>query len=210
MPVEPAQTNPEKKSDPIAAPFAAIADAVIDQIAYCSVASPSVSALGLVEFIRAANAAQSIAHISGLLMWEGRLMIHWMEGPSQALDQLWAEIQNDPRQHGLVPLLHRRGVEKRLFDRWHMQPASRNEMMAIVREAKEQAGAQSLSQSPAQSSAHAHAEPLQHAIGALSILLNPDLTAFYAQTGMATGEHQCIPSDSSPSLPLPQSEAKRA
>jgi hypothetical protein len=69
-----------------------------------------------------------------------------------------------------VPLLRRRHVVQRLFATWQMHAASRNEMMAIVREAKEQA-----------SQTGSHDPEWQHAISTLSILLDPDLTACYAQ-----------------------------
>jgi Sensors of blue-light using FAD len=143
----------------------------LDQIAYCSIAGPSVMALGIADWVAQANQSTNPPPLSGILMWEGRLMIHWLEGPPAALDALWARIQNDAGQHCLVPLLRRRGVAQRLFANWQMHAASRNEMMAIVREAKEQAGQAAQQQDPA----------WQHAISTLSILLDPDLTACYAQ-----------------------------
>jgi hypothetical protein len=143
----------------------------LDQIAYCCIATPGVVSLAWADRLAQANSSLRTPIISGLLMWEGRLMLHWLEGPSAQLQPLWAEIQNDPRQYCLVLLTERRGVAKRLFADWQMQSASRNEIMAIVRKAKEQASqAQPL-----------HDPSLQHAISTLSILLDPDLTECYAQ-----------------------------
>ena len=142
----------------------------LDQLAYCSIAVPGVMSLGIADWVGEANGEADQPRISGMLMWEGRLMIHWLEGPPMQLDALWAKIQNDSGQHCLVPLVRRCNVRQRLFTAWQMQAASRNEMMAIVREAKEQA-----------SQTGQHDPEWQHAISTLSILLDPDLTACYAQ-----------------------------
>lgn len=143
----------------------------IDQMAYCSIATPSVHALGTAELIAALKPGDAQG-ITGILMWEGRLMIHWLEGPGYALDAFWAHLESDSRQHCLVPLLRKHKAEKRLFTTWTMQPTSRSEMMAIVRETKEQAGRSGDSQ----------ALQWQHAISTLSILLDSELTALYAQS----------------------------
>jgi hypothetical protein len=144
---------------------------VLDQMAYCSLAVPGVNALGIADWVAQINSASVPACLTGMLMWEGRLMIHWLEGPPDQLHALWKRIQADSRQHCLVPLLRRSGVPQRLFTAWQMQAASRNEMLAIVREAREQANL----------GAQAHDAEWQHAISTLSILLDPDLTACYAQ-----------------------------
>lgn len=147
----------------------------VDQIAYCSIATPSVQALGIADLIGAISPNDATS-ITGILMWEGRLMIHWLEGPSYALDAFWAHVENDPRQHCLVPLLRKNGIAERLFSTWKTQPTSRNEMMAIVRDAKEQS---SRSEDP-------QALQWQHAISTLSILLDGELTAYYAQAAGAS------------------------
>lgn len=148
---------------------------LIDQIAYCSVATPSVEELGMAHTI-ASHSGGNASLLTGILMWEGRLLIHWLEGSSHAIDALWEDIENDPHQHCVVPLLRKRGAAQRLFEGWKMQPTSRNEMMAIVREAKEQ---MSRSSDP-------QGQQWQHAISTLSILLDAELTACYAQTAGIT------------------------
>jgi hypothetical protein len=146
-------------------------EAALDQLGYCCLVSPGVLALGMEEWIASFNPSGQSAVVTGLLIWDGRLMIHWLEAPRITLDALWERIQSDARQHCLVLLKHERGMAKRLFERWQMQPASRNEMMAIVREAREIA---SRAEDQAQAS-------WQHAMSTLSILLNPELSPFYAQ-----------------------------
>jgi hypothetical protein len=142
-----------------------------DQLGYCCLVSPGVLALGIEEWVASFNPPDHEPQVSGLLMWEGRLMIHWLEAPRRVLDTLWTRIQNDPRQHSLVLLKHEQGIKKRWFARWQMQPTSRNEMMTIVREAREEAHQAGAEQE----------EALQHAMGTLSILLNPELAPIYAQ-----------------------------
>lgn len=146
----------------------------IDQIAYCCIATPTVHDLGMQGRLVAADqhhATDGLNAITGILMWEGQLMIHWLEGSRDALDALWQCIQNDPHQHCLVPLVRNLGISQRVFHTWSMKAATRNEMMVFVREAKERASR----------SDDAQALQWQHAISTLSILLDPDLTAFYAQ-----------------------------
>jgi hypothetical protein len=142
----------------------------MDRIAYCSLASPSVYALSLLSQLKEQR------DITGLLIWEGRLLIHWLEGAPSQIEALWAEVQNDPQQHCVVQLLHQPFHAKRLFADWQMRQTSRQEMMVIVRKAKEQAS-------------HAGENQEQalpwHAISTLSILLNPQLTRFYAQATAA-------------------------
>lgn len=145
--------------------------AEMDRMAYCSLASPSVHALSLVSQLKEQR------DITGLLMWEGRLLIHWLEGKASQIEALWAEVQNDPQQHCVVQLLHQPCHAKRLFADWQMRQTSRQEMMVIVRKAKEQASHTSENQE--------QALQWQHAISTLSILLNPQLTRFYAQATAA-------------------------
>jgi Sensors of blue-light using FAD len=140
----------------------------VDQIAYCSLASPAVKALGMI------SQWQAQAGITGLLMWEGRLLIHWLEGAPEQIEAMWEQVQNDPQQHCVVRLLHRQGAPKRLFADWKMRQTSRQDMIVIVREIKEQASRESDSNSAALQ--------WQHAISTLSILLDPELTRFYAQS----------------------------
>lgn len=140
----------------------------IDQLAYCSLASPSVRALPLTSQLQT-----QCAEITGLLVWEGRLLIHWLEGPAQQIQSLWAQVQSDEQQHCVVRLMHRQAARKSVFADWQMRQTSRAEMMVIVRKVKELANKDRQSD--------AQAQEWQHAINTLSILLDPELTRFYAQ-----------------------------
>jgi Sensors of blue-light using FAD len=172
--------SPQSTQQPAATGVSGDSDALgdvsyLDQLAYCGIAMPGVMSLGFADWVAQSNAQSDLPRISGMLMWEGRLLIHWLEGPASDIDLLWEKTQNDVGQHCLVLLLRRSGVTQRLFDSWQMHAASRNEMMAIVREAKEQANLVSPQDTA-----------WQYAISTLSILLDPDLTACYAQKTQST------------------------
>ena len=154
-----------------------LSTALFDQIAYCSLASPGVSALQLVSQLQA-----SPADITGLLIFEGRLLIHWLEGPPEQIQSLWAQVQSDEQQYCVARLMYRQPKSERLFAEWQMRAANRQEMMLIVREIKElvikdqQTDAQALE--------------WQHTISMLSILLDPELTRFYAPPAQAGNSEQ--------------------
>lgn len=140
----------------------------IDQVVYCSLASPDVSALRFTSQLQ-----KNSAGITGLLIWEGRLLIHWLEGPAKQIQSLWAQVQSDEQQHCVVRLMYRQAAQKSLFADWQMRSTSRAEMMVIVREVKVLASKERQSD--------AQAREWQHPISTLSILLDPELTRFYAQ-----------------------------
>ncbi len=160
--------------------------APIDQMAYCCIASREIGSLGIIASIQKANQAGAADAISGILMWDERLMIHWLEGTAQALDGLWQQVQNDASQHCVVLLMRRRNAPARLFPNWRIQATHRQDMMAVVREAKAQA-----SRDP-----DPQALQWQHAISTLSILLDPKLTTFYA---LSASSAHISPWDSMPS-----------
>jgi Sensors of blue-light using FAD len=146
---------------------------LIEQMAYCSLATPSVHSLAILPHISTAS-----PELTGLLMWEDRLLIHWLEGSADQIHSLWAQVQNDPQQHCLVRLLHRPAQTKRLFADWQMCAASRQDMMVIVREAKEHASKTMREENSAEQL------QWQHAVSTLSILLDPEFTRLYAQTAL--------------------------
>ncbi len=160
--------------------------AVFDQIAYCSIATRSLRQVSMDELIERSQRNNVLHGITGLIMRDGDLIIQWFEGSQDAVDRLWAMIQQDERHHCVVQLVHRQGVAKRLFANWSLQTASRNEMMAIIRQARAQASKDQGSEP----------SPWQHALSTLSILIDPELSAFYANALQARR------SEPSPSSPL--------
>lgn len=115
-------------------------------------------------------------------MRDNNLIIQWFEGTREAVNQLWLNIQRDTRHHCIVQLIHRQDASKRLFEHWSLQTASRNEMIAIIGQARQQAEKLQGDDS----------NPWRHAISTLSILLDPDLSALYSQATQAPSQKTTI------------------
>jgi Sensors of blue-light using FAD len=141
----------------------------VDQIAYCSLCSVHALSLGMIDSFQAAQ------NITGVLLFHDQLTIHWLEGDAQSVQRLWEDVQNDPQQHGLVRLLHRKNSPKRLFTHWRMRASSRQDMIVIVREARAQA------RRIGEVDEDEDALPWLHAISTLNILLDPEFTRMYAE-----------------------------
>jgi hypothetical protein len=161
----------------------ALPSQALDQIAYCSIATRGLRAASMDDLITRSQHNNTRHGITGMIMRDGDLIIQWFEGSPDAVDRLWDMIQKDERHHCIVQLIHRQGVAQRLFANWSLQTASRNEMMAIIRQARTQA----LKDQGGQPS------PWQHAISTLSILIDPELNAYYA-TALQTARPDLAPS----------------
>lgn len=59
--------------------------------------------------------------ITGFLMSSGGLFLQVIEGPVEAVNALWEEIQRDPRHRNMLVLTMRRDVPNRLFPDWSMR-----------------------------------------------------------------------------------------
>jgi hypothetical protein len=148
-------------------PQADARSAGIDQIAYCSLLTPELLAYGRRRLIEEGGRANVAAGITGLVMMDGKLILHWFEGPSDKVKDLWQKIQADSRHHCIVQLFDRKQVGKRLFADHSLRRASRHEMMALVREAMQESRKAS------------EAAAFKHAISILGILMDPEYADFY-------------------------------
>jgi hypothetical protein len=137
------------------------------QMAYCSVLARPLNADELSMLVTQAQRNNQLHHISGMLMVDGLLVIQWLEGSKDQVRTLWANILKDSRHACIVELLHRDYQTQRLFPDWSMRQATREEMMAIVHNARE------LSDSVLPS-------PWASAISVLCILLDPEYAKSYA------------------------------
>jgi hypothetical protein len=142
------------------------------QIAYCSVLTHAMDAQQIAHLFAQAQRNNATRHISGLLMIDGLLVIQWLEGDKAVVRALWAKILKDQRHHCIVELLHRDYQKQRLFPDWCMREATRQEMLAIVHNARE------LSDSVLPS-------PWAGAISTLCILLDPAYAQSYAAASAA-------------------------
>ncbi|TVQ56729.1 MAG: BLUF domain-containing protein [Rhodobacteraceae bacterium] len=57
--------------------------------------------------------------LTGMLLWSDMTFAQMLEGPSNALDILYARLQTDPR-HSNLRLLSRWRIDQRLFSEWSM------------------------------------------------------------------------------------------
>ncbi len=137
------------------------------QMAYCSVLARPLDADEMHLLITQAQRNNQVHHISGMLMVDGLLVIQWLEGRKDEVRALWANILKDPRHGCIVELLHRDYQTQRLFPDWTMRQATREDMIAIVHNARE------LSHSALPS-------PWANAISVLCILLDPEYAKAYA------------------------------
>jgi hypothetical protein len=107
--------------------------------------------------------------ITGVLLADGRLNVHYVEGAEAVVLALWARIQVDPRHHSIVLLHQEPGATKRLFSQHALLrgQASRAEMLSLVRSAYQH------TEGPARPA-------WAHAIAPLIILLDGEFGHAYA------------------------------
>lgn len=146
------------------------------QMAYCSVACSPITPALLKDILTKANAHNSAHGITGTLMADQGLFIQWLEGPKQAVRDLWARILDDPRHHCIVELMHNDSWTTRMFPNWSMSISSREDMLEIVHEARD--------------SAQETQSPWAPAIATLCILLDTNYSQAYGRLSMGAAEQQ--------------------
>jgi hypothetical protein len=113
-------------------------DYEIDQILYCSLATEPFSTSALDKLVQHAGSLNKLDRITGMLMYGDGVFLQLLEGPPEAIGQLWSRLLRDKRHYGMVQLYHRREVEARVCDNWAMRLVSREEVTALIHEAKEE------------------------------------------------------------------------
>jgi hypothetical protein len=136
------------------------------QMAYCSILKQQLDAVSVQEIVAQAQRNNLANNITGLLMIEQGLVIQWLEGSKADVRKLWAKLQDDPRHHCIVELLHRNFAQERLFPNWSMQRTSRQEMLEIIHSAREQ-------------SERGEPSPWAGAIATMCILIDPEYAKSY-------------------------------
>lgn len=92
---------------------------MLERLIYQSQASHEFGSLHLFNLLTEARLRNQRLNITGhLLYFEGRFT-QCIEGPSDSIDQLWASLKRDERQHD-VQLLARYAIEERRFPEWTM------------------------------------------------------------------------------------------
>jgi Sensors of blue-light using FAD len=111
----------------------------IYQLAYCSVLTAALPVADRQNLVAKAQQYNLAAGITGLLMMDQSVVVQWLEGDKAAVRKLWGSLQRDTRHHCLVELLHREYQETRLYPNWSMHHATRQEMLEIIHQARDQA-----------------------------------------------------------------------
>jgi Sensors of blue-light using FAD len=107
------------------------------QLAYCSMLKEPMSETEIEALVEHAQLNNLSNEVTGLLMIDHTLVVQWIEGRHSTVRKLWDKLQQDPRHHCIVKLLHRNYQEQRIYPDWTMQRVPREEIVAIVRSAKE-------------------------------------------------------------------------
>ena len=97
----------------------------IGSVTYRSEATIKPTATDLERLVAKAKARNRKLGITGMLLYDGGRYLQTLEGPPEALDQIWSSIQRDPR-HGAIEVLSQHIVPARLFSGWDMQLYSRS------------------------------------------------------------------------------------
>ncbi len=130
-----AQSTPEpRRSD-------ALPEIEIDQILYCSLAREPMDEAALDAMIVGVSSINRMDHITGLLMYSEGVYVQLIEGPPEAVQNLWARLLRDPRHFGVVQLYHYRELEQRSCEDWAMKRVDFETLRGIIHHAKEETAA---------------------------------------------------------------------
>jgi Sensors of blue-light using FAD len=138
------------------------------QMAYCSILTQEQDEAAIKAMVAQAQRNNLAHNITGMLMIEQGLVIQWIEGKKADVRALWAKLQEDPRHHCIVELIHRNFVKERLFPDWSMQRTTREEMLAIIHSARDLANGDKPS-------------PWAGALAVMCILIDPQYAQNYGK-----------------------------
>ena len=93
------------------------------RIVYESQASASLSEAEVIDILRKSQVRNNQDKISGILLFQGRRFLQFIEGPPQAVQALFARIAKDPR-HQDIRILSETNDEKLLMPTWAMAYSS--------------------------------------------------------------------------------------
>lgn len=98
-------------------------------IAYVSQAMHGLSIDDVDDLARDAATHNSTAGVTGLLVYDGRRFLQYIEGPSDGLSLIYSRIMNSTRHTDIVELARGRTTERR-FPYWSMRyiPATEGEL----------------------------------------------------------------------------------
>ncbi|WP_295570971.1 BLUF domain-containing protein [uncultured Stenotrophomonas sp.] len=88
-------------------------------IAYASEARADLQTTDLDRLLADATTFNRVAGVTGVLMFDGRRFLQYLEGPEDGIDSVFQRIVN-ARSHGQIKMLCRAPVAQRVFPRWSM------------------------------------------------------------------------------------------
>lgn len=89
------------------------------QLCYISTARPEVTSGSVVEILKISRRNNDKAHVTGLLLFNGKRFLQLLEGPAPAVAETFTRISLDPRHFAVVKLSERL-IEDREFGAWSM------------------------------------------------------------------------------------------
>ena len=89
------------------------------QIIYASAATKVFARSDLVELLKLARSGNTVAGISGMLLYHGGSFLQVLEGPEESVESLYVKIAKDPR-HERCLLLLRETIRQKQFENWSM------------------------------------------------------------------------------------------
>ena len=92
------------------------------QLLYISTATRDMDEADLAAIGEVANRRNARDGITGLLCFNGRNFMQWIEGERAAIDALMAKLQDDERHSGIV-VMHDEPAGERAFPNWSMRVA---------------------------------------------------------------------------------------
>ena len=107
------------------------------EIVYMSEPDESLSDRDIVEILEASQENNEEACITGVLFYDGRHFLQVLEGPDEAVWNVYSEILADPRHRNVVTI-HEGPILKRAFNAWGMAYRRIDEDSEILRLARDQ------------------------------------------------------------------------
>jgi hypothetical protein len=95
----------------------------------------------LADILNTSRERNAQGGVTGVLLADERMFVQCLEGPRDAVFEVWYRIQDDPRHQCLVELLHEENADARLYPDWSMgfTDATREELLRVVRHARDKA-----------------------------------------------------------------------
>lgn len=94
----------------------------IHVIAYRSVGVSVLTELEVQRLLRASQARNKAAGLTGVLICDNGAYFQWLEGPVDQLSRVWNSILHDPRHHQ-IEVLRDEDIDARVFEGWDLRLA---------------------------------------------------------------------------------------